>query len=127
MGSIIAISSTSSGTKTWLPDPKRGGLTVSYKDLDSSATTRNIKGTLVRDRIATKVEVAYSAPPLTNTEISSTLKAISAETFYLTYPDPMTGANRTAKVYCGDRSAPAYSCINGEWMWEGLSMTFIEV
>lgn len=111
----------------WLPDPKRGGLTIALKDLDSSNTTRSLSGKLVRHRIATKREITYSAPPLTSSEISSVLKAISKQTFSLYYPDPEQGAFKTITVYCGDRSAPAYSCINGEWLWEGLSVTFIEV
>lgn len=111
----------------WLPDPKRGGLTVALKDLDSSSTTRNLQGKLIRNRITTKREITYSAPPLTSSEISSVLGAIKDETFSLYYPDPEQGAFDTITVYCGDRSAPAYSCINGEWLWEGLSVTFIEV
>lgn len=127
MGSVLAVSSTISGTKVWLPDPKRGGLTVSLKDLDSSSSTRNQYGTLVRDRITTKREIAYSAPPLTSKEISTLLNAIKSESFYLYYPDPQLGEFNTVKVYCGDRSAPAYSYINNEWLWEGLSVTFIEM
>lgn len=120
MASVIKIGST------YLPDPKRGGLTVSIKDLDSSSTGRNQMGTMMRDRIAVKREIQYQAPPLTNAQIKSALSAMSNATFSLTYPDPMTGGNRTITAYVGDRSAPAYSYIDGEWKWEGLSCTFIE-
>ena len=127
MGSVLAITKSGETSKIWLPDPKRGGLTVSLKDLDSSSSTRNLSGKLIRDRIAVKREVAYSAPPLTNEEISTLLDAISGVSFTLYYPDPQLGTFNSITAYCGDRSAPAYSYINNEWLWEGLSVTFIEM
>ena len=130
MGKIIQVTEITpgggNGISTWLPDPKRGGLTVTIQDLDASTTGRNQKGQLFRDRVAVKRKISYSAPPLTNAEISTLLKAISSQFFYLTYPDPQTGGREKITAYCGDRTAPMYSCINGVYKWEGLTVDFIE-
>lgn len=125
MGSILTITKADNTTVS-LPDPKRGGLTVALKDLDSESTGRNQYGTLIRDRITTKREITYSTPPLTAEEMKTVMQAVAEQTFKLTYPDPLKGADMTITVYCGDRSAPAYSCINGEWLWEGFSVSFIQ-
>ena len=43
MGSILKVTKANN-TSVWLPDPKRGGLTVTIQDLDSDSTGRNQKG-----------------------------------------------------------------------------------
>lgn len=53
MGSILKVTKANN-TSVWLPDPKRGGLTVTIQDLDSDSTGRNQKGELFRDRVAVK-------------------------------------------------------------------------
>ncbi len=125
MGSILKVTKANN-TSVWLPDPKRGGLTVTIQDLDSDSTGRNQKGQLFRDRVAVKRKISYSAPPLQPNEISSLLQAITDQFFTLEYPDPQTGTRKSITVYCGDRTAPVYSCINGKYLWEGLTVDFIE-
>lgn len=124
-GSILKVTKAD-GTSVWLPDPKRGGLSISIQDLDASTTGRNQKGELFRDRVAVKRKISYSAPPLSKAEMSSLLQAITDQFFTLQYPDPQTGSTKSITVYCGDRTAPMYSCINGVYKWEGLTVDFIE-
>lgn len=126
MGSILKITNTSGSKTTWLPDPSRGGLSVTIQDLDSSSSTRSMAGTLIRDRVAVKRKISYSAPPLTNEEMSEALNALSDVFVKLEYPDPLTGTRQTITCYCGDRTAPLYSCINGEYKWENFKVDFIE-
>lgn len=124
-GNILKVTKAD-GTSVWLPDPKRGGLSISIQDLDASTTGRNQKGELFRDRVAVKRKISYSAPPLSRIEMSSLLQAITDQFFTLEYPDPQTGSTKSITVYCGDRTAPMYSCINGVYKWEGLTVDFIE-
>lgn len=124
-GSILKVTKAN-GESVWLPDPKRGGLSISIQDLDASTTGRNQKGQLFRDRVAVKRKISYSAPPLSKAEMSSLLQAITDQFFTLEYPDPQTGTRKSITVYCGDRTAPMYSCIDGVYKWEGLTVDFIE-
>ncbi|ALV20766.1 DUF6711 family protein [Carnobacterium antarcticum] len=97
-------------------------------DLDGEST-RNAKGKMTRDIIRTgirKIELEWG--PLSDGEISSILQAVNVSFFSVSYPDAMTGGQRTGTFYVGDRSAPSYSW-NDKYKsmkWEGLSMNFIE-
>lgn len=97
-------------------------------DLDGEST-RNAKGKMTRDNIRTgirKMELEWG--PLSDGEISSILQAVNTSFFSVTYPDALTGGQRTGNFYVGDRSAPSYSW-NDKYKsmkWEGLSMNFIE-
>ena len=122
-----------SGNMTALPDPKfKGGLKVLLQDIDASTTTRSANGTLLRDRVVggatSKRKLEIEWPPLRSEDMSKILQAISPEFFWVEYPDPYTGANRTAQFYAGDRTAPMYHAnLHGQGpMWESLSVNFIE-
>lgn len=125
---ILKVRNGSSDPWTVLPDPAKGGLTVDISDVDASSSGRNQFGDMIRDRVATKTKVSCSFPPLPPAEMSILLNAIQAEEFYLEYPDPFTGTRKTILVYVGDRSAPLYWALeDGTWLWESLSVNFIEV
>ncbi len=102
--------------------PKTYEATVT--DLDGE-TNRNANGEMIRDRIAVKRKLNLEWGPLTQTEIQTLLNAVSSVFFTVTFPDPMSGMV-TKTMYVGDRTAPAYSFINGEVKWQGLKMNFIE-
>lgn len=102
--------------------PKTYEATVT--DLDGE-TNRNANGEMIRDRIAVKRKLNLEWGPLTQTEIQTLLSAVSSVFFTVTFPDPMSGMV-TKTMYVGDRTAPAYSFIDGEVKWQGLKMNFIE-
>ena len=102
--------------------PKTYEATVS--DLDGESN-RNANGELIRDRIAVKRKLNLEWGPLTQAEIQTLLSAVSSVFFTVTFPDPMSGMV-TKTMYVGDRTAPAYSFINGQVKWQGLKMNFIE-
>lgn len=102
--------------------PKAYEATVS--DLDGESN-RNANGELIRDRIAVKRKLNLEWGPLTQVEISTLLSAVSSVFFTVTFPDPELGVV-TKTMYVGDRTAPAYSYIDGEVKWQGLKMNFIE-
>ena len=95
-------------------------------DIDGE-TNRNLNGDLLRDRIATKRKIECEWPPLTQSEISTLLKAVSSVFFTVTFPDPELGMI-TKTMYVGDRTAPAYfyDTKTKEVKWQGLKMNFIE-
>ena len=102
--------------------PKTFEATVS--DLDGESN-RNANGELIRDRIAVKRKLNLEWGPLTQSETQTLLNSVSSVFFTVTFPDPMSGVV-TKTMYVGDRTAPAYQCINGEVKWQGLKMNFIE-
>lgn len=99
---------------------------VDVQDLDGEST-RNAKGELVRDRVAVKRTLNCEWAPLEMVEISKLLKAVKDIYFTVEYPDPMEGSLQTKTFYVGNRTAPMCSVGSaGQYLWQGLSMNFIE-
>lgn len=97
-------------------------------DLDGE-TTRNAAGKLVRDVIRKgirKIDLEWG--PLSDSEISTILNAVSGSFFTVTYPDAMTGSQQTRTFYVGDRTTPSYSWNDRykAFKWQGLSFNLIE-
>lgn len=99
-------------------------LSVEISDLDGESN-RNANGMLVRDRIAVKRKLNLEWKQLSQSEMSTLLRAVSNVFFTVTYIDPIEG-EITKTMYVGDRSAPMYQCINGVAKWSSLKMNFIE-
>lgn len=106
-----------------LKTPKTFSVGIQAVDGDSG---RNAKGDMVRDYITTKRKLDIEWGPLTDSEISTILKAVSGVFFSVTYPDPMEGKMLTKTFYVGDRTSPTYSWNDKLPKWEKLSMSFIE-
>lgn len=104
--------------------PKTYDATVN--DLDGESN-RNANGELIRDRIAVKRKLNLEWGPLTQSQISTLLNAVSSVFFTVTFPDPQLGI-ATKTMYVGDRTAPAYFYDEKakEVKWRGLKMNFIE-
>lgn len=98
---------------------------ASISDIDGESN-RNANGELLRDRIATKRKLELEWGPLSDTEISTILKAVKDVFFECTFPDPQEGKILTKTMYVGDRTAPMYTYINNEAKWTSLKMNFIE-
>ena len=127
---ILKIKTKAGDSFTALPDPK--SMTVLLQDIDASTTTRSANGTMLRDRIVggdtakRKIEIEW--PPVNSAKARDILQAMKAEFFYLDYPDPYTGENRTAQFYTGDRSVPMYNYnLHGNGiLWEQIKVNLIE-
>lgn len=114
-----------SGSTVVLPTPSE--LKWSLSDLDADGSGRNQNGDMFRDRVAVKRKLECTWPPLLANEMSELLNAVSDIFFELTYPDAMTGSNRTMTCYVGDRSSPIMRPeTDGAWRWGSLSMNFVE-
>lgn len=100
---------------------------VDIFDLDAESA-RNTKGQLIRDRVTVKRKLSCEWSPLTMAEISVLLQAVQNVFFDVTYPDPMSGnLTETKTFYVGDRTMPLLRTdYQGQYLWEGLSMNFIE-
>ncbi len=111
--------------ETAIADPS--AFSVDIHDIDGE-TLRNAKGNLIRDRVAVKRKLNLEWPALTMAEISTILSLVTAAFFDVTYPDPLTGSEEETKTfYVGDRSTPLLrKNYNGQYLWEGLKMNFIE-
>lgn len=126
---IISVGDSGSAL-TALPDPSK--LTVLLQDIDAATTTRSANGTMLRDRVVggakAKRKIELEWPPLNAEKASMILQAIQAVFFYVKYPDPYTGEDRTAQFYAGDRSVPMYHHnLHGRGiLWEGLKVNLIE-
>ncbi len=96
---------------------------VSLQDLDSDSSVRNVKGQMLRDRIAVKRKIELEFAPLQSSEIKKILRAISSIFFYVTFIDPLEGESNK-EMYCGDRSAALYD--SRKELWVGLKFNLIE-
>ena len=113
---------------TTLPEIAHNGATFSIQDIDSSNSGRNAQGKMLRDRVATKIKWQLSFPPMNQSKFSALLSAVSGVSFSFTYPDPESSTGVTTKTcYVGVRTAPIYSMINGEVLWQNVSFGIIEM
>ena len=104
-------------------DPKV--LQVDVTDIDKESE-RNANGTMQRTRVAVKRKLTVEWGPLSNSEISKILNAVSDVFFTVKYPDPVTGGVTTKTFYTGDRTAPVLRVNNGVTRWEGLKTNLVE-
>lgn len=108
-------------------------LTIGYQDVDYNSG-RAADGTMYRNRVANKVKLQISWPPMTPDEAKTVMNAASAETFQVTYYDLRNGSAPsylvTGTFYCGDQSAPIYSFNHdgaGSTLVSNVSFDLIEV
>ena len=99
--------------------------TVSIFDVSSSAS-RNAAGEMMIDRVGVKRKLEMEWPALTNDQTATLLSAVTDIFFNVTYPDPLTGVDRTIECYVGDRTAPVRAYKKGVPVWVGLKMNWIE-
>ena len=86
-----------SGAVVSLPAPDE--LKWNISDLDADGTGRNQNGDMFRDRVAVKRKLECSWRPLVSAEMAKLLQAVDDVFFSLTYPDAMTGTDRTMMCY----------------------------
>lgn len=106
-------------------------MSVNISDLDSESSSRNALGQMMRDRIRGGKDalrkINVKCRPLNNGEMKSVMEVISTQAFFfVTYPDPLTGGNRRAEFYVGDRSVPVYRAVDGKFLWSNLTFNLVE-
>ena len=88
---------------------------------------RNLKGTMIIDRIATKRKLELSWNFLTQIQLSALLQAVSSVTFQVEYPDPQAGDMKTGIFYAGSKSAGAIDYKDGAVRWKDAKFNLIEI
>lgn len=111
-----------------IPDP--ASLTFGLQDLDDSeGSGRNANGVMFRDRVAIKRKLTLSWNPMETSDLSFILNAIKDPFFDVTFAeDPYANGSHTFTAYAGDRSMPLLlkNARTGRWLWQSLSVNFIE-
>ncbi|AVK60528.1 hypothetical protein C5Z25_01520 [Lactobacillus sp. CBA3605] len=97
------------------------------QDIDAKAS-RDANGLLHRDRVAVKRKLTIKWGPLTVTECSAILKAVSGQFFSCSYLDAQEGSIVTKTFYVGDRTTPIYTFNTdmSKYIWQNVQMDFIE-
>lgn len=99
------------------------------QDLDSEdGSGRNQSGTMLRDRKAKKRKLTCTYPPMDIDRMATLLQAVDDVFFTLEYLDAHDGTRRSGTFYVGDRTTPLLfkDRFTKKWMWNTLSMNFIE-
>ena len=110
-----------------LPNPTK--YVVGMSDLDSSDTTRNEAGVLVRNRVrqgVTKIELAFT---LKGSDVSRVMSLVEPAKVRVKYFDPRTTQYREIDAYVGDRSNNMINYLPGmsiSDIWWEVSFNLIE-
>lgn len=94
---------------------------------DISKAERVASGSIVIDRIATKIKLNMKWNYLTPVDLSNLLTAIDKTYFNVEYLDPRTNTVQTRAFYVGDRTVGMYSYRNGNPIYVDIGFNFIEV
>lgn len=103
------------------------GIKWQRSDVDGPNAGRSIQGTMIRDRVATKIRLDVTCRPLYLEEAKIVLQAILPEFITVTYTDPMYGKNITKTMYSNNN--PAQFLIkrpSGREMWGGITFPLVE-
>lgn len=106
-----------------IPDPSDFRVGV----MDISNAQRNAKGSIIIERIATKIKLEMRWKYLPPTELSKLLRGVSTPNFTVDYLDPRTNIRERRVFYVGDRNMGMYSYVNGEPIYVDIGFNFIEV
>ncbi len=118
---IIKIGSTD------MPAPTK--YTVTLQDIDSENTRRTETGLLQRDRVRAGVYKIQVSWKVTKVQLKQITDALSPAKFSVIFFDPTSSSNKTADMYCGDRTGNLILLKDpnnpNESLWE-LSTSLIE-
>lgn len=82
--------------------------------------------TMYKNRTSQKRKIQLAWTMLKPEDVATILQMINPEYLMVTYPDAMTGQDRTCEMYVGDRSAPIKFWWVGHRYYEKLSFDLIE-
>ena len=107
-----------------MPSPTK--LTVTLEEIgDDSA--RNVLGQRLADRLAVKRAMELEWTHLTASQTAALLDAVTQNVFFTAvYPDPATGAPRTAVCRATRRKADVTRVEDGSVLWADVSMKWEE-
>lgn len=105
-----------------LPTPTE----LSFGKYDISKAERNARGTMIIERITTKIKISVKYNYLTADDVSKVLKALALTYWDVTFLDPVKNVYVTSSFYAGDRNLGMIDYANGEARYKDLSFDLIE-
>ena len=103
-----------------------GGVKWSRNDIDGPSAGRNLNGTEIRDRIATKIRLDITCRKLSYEEQQRLVAALYPEFVSVYYADPLFGI-RTAVMYCNKNESEIFRRkSNGTEQWAPASFALVE-
>lgn len=104
-----------------------GGIKWQRSDVDAPKSGRNLEGTMMRGRVATKIRLDVTCRPLENSEASLILSLIMPEWVQVRYYDPQVGAVVQKKMYSNNNPASyLMKQKSGRELWSGITFPLIE-
>lgn len=105
-----------------------GGLKWTRNDVDGPNAGRNMSGTMIRDRVATKIRLDVTCRPLTKAESAIVLTAIEPDAVSVVYTDPQAGTEVSKTMYANNNPAQfLMKKSNGTEYWSGITFPLVEV
>ena len=110
-------------SETPLPLPAR--MRVSYTD--TGEVSRAVNGEAVRRAVRTGLRTLdLEWEDLTSAQSALILESLQSEFVYIKYPDPLTGAYRSAQFFCKKRDVRLRCAVNGAARAEKLEVRLEE-
>jgi hypothetical protein len=81
---------------------------------------------MIKERIATKAKIELSWAFLSAEDTKTILQAVSADSFWVGYMNPVTNAYTTKEFYAGDRKAPMMDYNNGVYRYKDIAFNVVE-
>lgn len=98
-----------------------------YESMDGENAGRTLSGLMVRDYICTKISIQLEWNSISVQEMSRLLTALDSPFFTVRYFNPQQGEFLEGMFYCGNRSVPVYSFVNGQIKYDsGFSVNLIQ-
>ena len=108
---------------TAVPAPSE--MEVSINEM-AATPERNAAGGAVMDFRGTKRTLKLRWAHLTGGQLASLLQATSGRFFNATYPDPMTGGEKTIACYCMGQTMGMLRMRDGSQVWTEIEMEWNE-
>jgi hypothetical protein len=94
--------------------------------MDISKAERNAAGTMIIERIATKIKLSLSWSYLSSSDLKTVLNAVAPVFYNVTYFDPQSAGYRTGSFYCGDRNLGIIDFTNAVPRYKDVKFDLIE-
>lgn len=101
-------------------------LQCSVNDIDAPGSGRDMNGTMMRARVASKAKLQFTCRILSDAELAAVSSAVNPETVTVTYLDPFQG-QRTAQFYGSSMETAVWNSDGGRTYWQDVSFSLIEV
>ena len=103
------------------------GIKWSRNDVDGPNAGRNLAGTMIRDRVATKIRLDITCHPLTEDQHRTLLRAILPEYVTVNVTDPMYGSTSMTMYSNNNSSEHCVITEDGVEYWHNITFPLIEV